>query len=40
MVATGLKFEPHLALHFEEDDLGNVSQWQMVWILQHAMLLS
>jgi hypothetical protein len=38
MVATRLEFERHLALHFEEDDLGIISQWQMVLIWQHAVL--
>jgi hypothetical protein len=37
VVATRLEFEPHLAIHFEEDDLGIVFQWQMVLVWQHVM---
>jgi hypothetical protein len=35
MVATRLEFERHLELHFEEDDLGIIFQWQMVlyWLM-------
>jgi len=38
VVATRLEFERHPTLHFEEDNLGIVSQRQMVLIWQHALL--